>query len=83
MVTSADGIRWNRAAEYRLAPKTVRLTDGSVFVPDRMERPFVYCEDGEPVVMSVAVREGDDSFIVCIPVGKGGDAGVDPITLKQ
>lgn len=68
MVTSVDGIQWDKAAEYELTQKSIRLTDGSVFVPDRMERPFVYCENGEPVIMSVAVREGDDSFIVCMPV---------------
>ncbi|PHN06132.1 glycoside hydrolase family 29 [Flavilitoribacter nigricans DSM 23189 = NBRC 102662] len=35
-----------------------------------MERPFVYQENGVPEVLSVAVKKGNDSYLVFIPVEK-------------
>ncbi len=68
MVSSTDGINWKKATEYVLAPKELLLSDGSKIIPDRLERPFVFQENGEPEVLSLAVKKGNDSYIVFIPV---------------
>ncbi len=68
MVSSSDGINWKRATEYVLTKKEIEMQDGSVIKPARMERPFVFIENSEPKVLSVAVKEGDNSYCVFIPV---------------
>ena len=68
MVTSADGIHWRKATEYVLMPKIVPLTNGDTLRPERLERPFIYTEDGKVKVLSLAAKKGDDSFCVFIPV---------------
>lgn len=68
MINSPDGIHWKKATEYALTPKLIRLSNGDTLQPDRMERPFVYTEAGEPQVLSIAVKKGDDSYLVFLPV---------------
>ncbi|MBJ6368780.1 alpha-L-fucosidase [Snuella sedimenti] len=68
MVTSHDGIHWKKANEYVLMPKKVKMTDGSMLVPDRLERPFVYHENGKPKVLSLAAKKGDESYSIFIPI---------------
>ena len=68
MVSSADGINWKKATEYSLMPKSVPTQDGGELLPDRLERPFVYTENDEPKVMSLAVKKGGESYIVFIPI---------------
>jgi alpha-L-fucosidase len=70
MVSSQDGINWKKATEYVLTPKEIRMEDGSVVTPDRLERPFIYLEDGEPKVLSLAVKKGDESYCIFIPIVK-------------
>ncbi len=70
MVSSKDGIEWKKATEYALLPKKIKQTDGSYLIPDRMERPFIFTEDGEPTVLSMAVKKGDNSFTVFVPIRK-------------
>ncbi len=68
MVTSADGIHWKKAVDYVVMPRKVPMSDGTVLKPGRLERPFVYLEDDEPRVLSMAVKQGDESYNICIPV---------------
>lgn len=68
MVSSKNGIDWKKATEYSLMPKRIELSDGSFIKPDRMERPFIYTEDDEPRVLSMAVRKGDESYTVFVPI---------------
>ena len=68
MVTSLDGIIWRKAADYWMMPKKVLMEDGSYYVADRLERPFVYYENGKPVVLSLAARRGDESINIQIPI---------------
>lgn len=68
MVSSEDGINWKKATEYALMPKKVELSNGDYLQPERLERPFVYLENDEPLVLSLAVKQGDDSFTIFIPV---------------
>ena len=68
MITSSDGIHWEKASEYELMTKEVLLANGDKIAPNRLERPFIYVENNEPQVMSLAVKEDDESYIVFIPI---------------
>ncbi len=68
MVSSENGIHWKKATEYVLSPKGLCLAHGEVLKPDRLERPFVFTEGGKLRVLSLAVKKGDDSYCVFIPV---------------
>ncbi len=68
MVSSPDGIHWKKATEYSLMPKTVPLKNREALKPDRLERPFVYSEDGKARVLSLAVKKGDESYCIFIPI---------------
>jgi len=68
MVSSPDGINWKKAVEYVLLPKSVPLKAGGTLSPDRLERPFIYTENGNPTVLSLAVKKGDDSYSIFIPI---------------
>lgn len=70
MMSSEDGINWDKAENYRLMPKEIHKKDGSLLQPDRLERPFVYYEDGEIKVLGLAGKLGDESFVVTIPLSK-------------
>lgn len=70
MVCSADGLNWQKAHEYKIMPKALKMTDGSIFKPERMERPDVYIEDGVLKAFYVAVYDKGESFIVCVPLSK-------------
>ncbi|MCK0156302.1 alpha-L-fucosidase [Cellulophaga sp. F20128] len=70
MVTSSNGVDWEKANEYILKTKDITMEDGTVLVPGRMERPFIYEENGVPLVLSVAVKKGDESYTVFIPIEK-------------
>lgn len=68
MVTSKDGINWKKSNEYILMQKNIKMEDGSIFIPDRLERPFIYHENGKPKVLSLAVKKGNESYSVFIPI---------------
>ncbi|MCL6267102.1 alpha-L-fucosidase [Flagellimonas myxillae] len=73
MVSSQDGIHWKKATEYAVLPKKLQMPDGQELIPDRMERPFIYVEDNEPRVLSLAVKKGDESYLVFNPIESRGD----------
>lgn len=64
LITSEDGTNWQKAKHYRVCSKQIPLKDGTVMKVSNMERPFVYLENGKPVMLSFAVKKGNDSFIV-------------------
>ena len=64
MITSEDGINWVKAKHYMVCKKQIPLLDGSVMKVERMERPNVFVESGKPVMLSFAVKQGKDAFIV-------------------
>ncbi|WP_339869997.1 glycoside hydrolase family protein [uncultured Algoriphagus sp.] len=68
LVSSSDGLQWQKASEYRIMPKEIKMKDGSILKPDRLERPFVYQESGNLITLGLAAKQGDDSFIVFIPL---------------
>ena len=64
LITSEDGVNWQKAKHYEVCKKEVPLKDGTVMKVDRMERPFVYVENGVPTLLSFGVKKGNDAFIV-------------------
>lgn len=70
MMTSADGKNWDKADNYEVIRKRIPLDGGGILVPDRLERPSVYLEDGQPKVLSAAVKKGNDSFIIFMPIAE-------------
>jgi alpha-L-fucosidase len=68
LITSPDGINWVKATDYWMTPKKILMTDGSYLSPDRLERPFVFFENGEPQVLSLAARKGNESYNILIPI---------------
>lgn len=64
LITSKDGLEWQKARHFEVCKKELALPDGSVMRIDRMERPSVYVEDGEVRMLSFAVMKGGDAFIV-------------------
>ena len=68
MVASPDGVSWEKANQFELMKKQIPMKDGSTIKPDRMERPFIYCEDNEPRILSLAVKKGNDAYIVFVPI---------------
>lgn len=70
MVSSPDGINWNKASEFKVTPKKILMSDSTYLVPDRVERPFVYVEDNEPKVLALAAKKGSNSFLIFIPISE-------------
>jgi hypothetical protein len=70
MVSSCDGINWEKALNYIIMPKIILMSGNRLIKPDRLERPFIYIEDNEPKVLSLAVKKNDESYIVFIPIIK-------------
>lgn len=68
MIISENGIDWKKSNEYVLLPKSIKKEDGVELKPDRMERPFIYREDGKPKVLSLAVKKGEESYTVFVPI---------------
>ena len=68
LITSPDGLNWEKAHDHTITTKNIRMKDGTVWKPGRLERPFVYTENGKPTVLSLAARDGDNSYTVCIPL---------------
>lgn len=69
MMVSKNGTDWKKADDFTVTPKRLHREGGQPdLIPDQMERPFVLFEEGKAKVLSVAVKKGDDSFIVTIPL---------------
>lgn len=64
LITSEDGVNWQKANHYEVCKKEILLSDGSIMKVDRMERPYVFIEDGIPKVLICSVQKGNDAFIV-------------------
>ncbi len=68
LVTSQDGINWKKSNEFVLMQKKISLKDGRILIPDRLERPFIYHENGKLKVLSLSVRKDDESYGIFIPI---------------
>ncbi|MDL2256550.1 glycoside hydrolase family protein, partial [Parabacteroides sp. OttesenSCG-928-K15] len=69
MMTSEDGVNWRKANDYEVMKKSICREYGQPdIIPNRLERPFVFIENKEPCVLSLAVKKEDDAYIVTIPL---------------
>ena len=60
LFTSTDGKSWKPAKSRVFMKKQFRLEDGSLWKPDRVERPFILTDDsGKPVMLYLAVADKD------------------------
>lgn len=71
MITSQDGINWDKATNYKVCMKNAPTTDGGILSFERMERPTVYIEDGVPQTLSFGVKKGNDSYIISFKLDFG------------
>lgn len=69
LIVSEDGISWRRAAHYTLTGKRLRLADGGVLEPKRLERPSVFCAEDEPRVLCLGAMFADDAWCLLVPLG--------------
>lgn len=70
LMTSRDGLHWEKAVNYEITRKKIKLEEGGFLIPNRMERPFVYSENNEPIVLCLAIKKGNDSYTIFIHLGK-------------
>lgn len=72
MITSTDGLNWERAKNYKVADKEYKTTDGKMIPVHRYERMGIYLENGKPAVMTAGIltKEGDviDTYSLFIPL---------------
>lgn len=69
MMTSMDGLNWEKAAQYKLSPKRIPFDDGTTWEPQRMERPFVLTDGlGRPQLLFVACKKGNTAVNIALPL---------------
>ena len=68
LIYSTDGVNWKKANNFEVLKKEIPMKNGETIKPDRMERPFVYIENGEPKTLCLAVKEGNKSYTVFVPI---------------
>ncbi|WP_282036359.1 glycoside hydrolase family protein [Saccharicrinis aurantiacus] len=69
MITSEDGLSWEKAKHYKVLDKAIQKADGTEILAGRLERPFIYMEDGKAKVLTVAVLEKNgNSYSLFIPL---------------
>ena len=70
LLTSENGLNWRAAKHMFVCKKEIPLKDGTLLKVNRMERPEILLENGQPVMLSVAVFHKNDSFIAFFPLAK-------------
>lgn len=68
LITSDDGFTWRRANHYRVTGKCLKKSDGSTLVPERLERPSVFIENGQPRALCLGAATGDDWRCLIVPL---------------
>ena len=72
MITSSDGLNWERAKHYKVADKTYKTTDGKIVPVHRFERMGIYLENGKPSVMTAGILTKEsgviDTYSLFIPL---------------
>jgi len=70
LIVSIDGLTWGKANHYEVTPKKIVREDNTYIEPDRMERPFVFIENGEPRILCLAVKKGNDAYGIFLSLDK-------------
>lgn len=74
LITSVDGLNWKKAKHYKVTELSYKRKDGKEVEVAKLERPYIYLEDGEPKVFAVAVKEKNgESYSLLIPLKPEGD----------
>lgn len=69
MITSVDGLNWQRAKNYKVADKDYITTAGETVKVHRYERMGIYTENGKPVVMTAGIfLKNGDTHSLFIPL---------------
>lgn len=68
LFTSPDGITWQPADQPLVSRLVLQWEDGIVETVERLERPALACENGRPIALCAAVKRGDETFLVQIPL---------------
>jgi len=69
LFNSENGIDWQPDERRVFMKKEIPLSDGTIWKPDRVERPFVLTDEtGRPVMIYVAVKDKDVSGNIAIPI---------------
>ncbi len=69
LITSLDGLNWKKARHYKIMDLAYKNAAGETVEVARMERPFLYLEDGKPTVLTVSIKlESGESYSMFIPL---------------
>ncbi|MCF2950119.1 glycoside hydrolase family protein [Paraglaciecola aquimarina] len=69
MLTSTDGLNWERAKHYKVADKEYVTTTGKTVEVHRYERMGIYSENGKPLVMTAGIfLKNGDTHSLFIPL---------------
>lgn len=69
LITSLDGLNWKKAKHYKIMELAYKNDKGEMVKVARMERPFLFLEDGEPKVLTVSIQLKDgESYSMFIPI---------------
>jgi hypothetical protein len=72
LIASENGFTWRQAKHYKVAEKRVAMKDGSVLLPDRMERPSVFIEEGEPRLLCLGSAKEEEWNCLLVPLRSDG-----------
>ena len=68
LFSSKDSYNWN-IQEHVFSKKEIKLDDGTIWKPARVERPFVLTDDnGKPVCLYVAISDKNKNGNIAIPI---------------
>ncbi len=69
LITSEDGLNWEKSAQFELTPKVINFDDGTSWKPAMMERPYMLRDDkGTPTHLVVACGSTKHTSIVILPL---------------
>jgi len=69
LITSLDGINWKRAKYYKIMELAYKDSKGEMVKVTRMERPFLFLENGKPKVLTVSIKlDNGESYSMFIPI---------------
>ena len=69
LFTSSDSYNWKLADTPLFMKKEIVLDDGTVWKPERLERPFILTdEQGKPIVLYIAISDQGINGNIAIPI---------------
>lgn len=68
LFSSLDGSNWKIHKDV-FSKKEIKLDDGTIWKPDRVERPFILTDEkGKPICLYVAISDKDINGNIAIPI---------------